>query len=225
MSMRRAGRTLIATVLCGSLAALTASPIALAQDRGNSGLPASAGSPTANLQRQINSLEEQMESLNMQFEVLSSQMGQGSDRKLAVYDAIEQKVGDVIGVELNVPWVSLKANNRTFVLQVTPQQLVGQFLWFGDSVCMGPQVYIAGMTLSPTARAGGANVFALAAVHGDGTVYVAEPNTPPMLKQPVGSVMDANGRCTAVVGTQTVVPASPLPLNLNSVYQRPFTVR
>jgi hypothetical protein len=220
MSMRRAGRTLIATVLCGSLAALTASPIALAQDRGNSGLPAGAGSPTANLQRQINSLEEQMESLNMQFEVLSSQMGQGSDRKLAVYDAIEQKVGDVIGVELNVPWVSLKANNRTFVLQVTPQQLVGQNLWFGDSVCMGPNIYIAGMTLTNR----GANVFSLAAVHSDGTVYVAEPNTPP-LKQPVGSVLDANGRCTPTVGTQTVVPASPLPMNLHSVFQRPYTVR
>lgn len=225
MVMQKAGRTVIATLLCGSLAALTASPTALAQSRGNSGLPAGAGNPMANLQQQINSLEQQMDSLNMQVEALSSQMGQGPDRKLTVYDAIEQKVGEVVGVQENVPWVLVHANNRRFVLQVTPQQLVGQFLWFGDSVCMGPQVYIAGMTLSPTARAGGANVFALAAVHGDGTVYVAEPNTPPMLRQPVGSVMDANGRCTAVVGTQTVVPASPLPLNLNSLYQRPFTVR
>ena len=225
MVMRKAGRTVIATLLCGSLAALAASPTALAQGRGNSGLPAGAGNPTANLQQQINSLEQQMDSLTMQFEALSSQMGQGSDRKLAVYDAIEQKVGDVVGIQENVPWVLLQADKRTFVLQVTPQQLVGQFLWFGDSACMGPQVYIAGMTLSPTARVGGANVFALAAVHGDGTVYAADPNTPPMLKQPVGSVMDANGRCTVAAGTQTVVPASALPLNLNSIYQRPFTVR
>src|SRR5688572_4196709 len=99
MVMRKAGRTVIATLLCGSLAALTASSTALAQSRGNSGLPAGAGNPTANLQQQINSLEQQMDSLNMQVEALSSQMGQGSDRKLTVYDAIEQKVGDVVGIQ------------------------------------------------------------------------------------------------------------------------------
>jgi hypothetical protein len=215
---------MIATLLCGSLAALTASSTALAQGRGNSGLPAGAGNPHANLQQQINSLEQQMESLGMQVDALSSQMGQGSDRKLAVYDAIEQKVGDVVGVELNVPWVLLTANNRTFVLQVTPQQLVGQNLWYGDSACMGPQIYISGMTLNPNSRTGGANVFTLAAVHANGTVYVAEPNTPP-LRLPVGSVLNANGSCSVSVGTQIVVPATPLPLNLNSAFQRPFAVR
>jgi hypothetical protein len=224
MVMRRVGRTVIATLLCGSLAALTASSTALAQGRGNSGLPAGAGNPHADLQRQIKSLEQQMESLGMEVEVLSSQMGQGSgsDRKLAVYDAIEQKVGDVVGVELNVPWVGLTVNNRTFVLQVTPQQLVGQFLWFGDSTCMGPQVYISGFQRN--GRTGGAHVFALAAVHADGTVYVADANTPPV-QQPIGSVLNSNGTCSASVGTQTVVPATPLPLNVYSVYQRPFTVR
>jgi hypothetical protein len=141
-----------------------------------------------------------------------------------VYDAVEQKVGDVVGVELNVPWVLVTANNRTFVLQVTPQQLVGQNLWFGDTACMGPQIYISGMVLNPSSRTGGPNVFSLAAVHADGTVYVADPNTPP-LRLPVGSVLNGNGTCSAAFGTQNVVPASPLPLNLNSTYQRPFAVR
>jgi hypothetical protein len=223
MVMRKAGRTVIATLLCGSLAALTASPVALAGGRGNSGLPAGAGNPHANLQQQINSLEQQMESLGMQVDVLSSQIGQGSDRKLAVYDAIEQKVGDIVGVQDNVAWVGLNADNRTFVLQVMPQQLVGQTLWFGDAICMGPQVYIAGRTLT-NAPVGGANVFALAAVHADGTVYVADPNTAP-LRLPVGSVLSVNGTCTTNPQVMPVVPASPLRMNLNSLFQRPFTVR
>jgi hypothetical protein len=221
MVMRKAGRTVIATLLCGSLAALTASP-ALAQGRGNSGLPAGTGNPTANLQRQINSLEEQMESLNIQVEVLSSQIGQGSERKLAVYDYYERKVGDIVGVEFNVPWVGVNVDNRTFVMQVTPQQLVGQSLYFSDTICMGPRVYISGFQRN--GKVGGAHVLPLAAVHSDGTVYVAEPNTSP-LQQPVLSTLDAQGRCLPTGGLTTVMPASPLPTNLRTLFQGPFTVR
>lgn len=294
---------LIATLLCGSLAALTASPVALAQTRGNSGLPAGTGNPMATLaaqmarlqqqinalsalgqdvtalkaqmaelstlqgqinalrtqtsqqadylaamgkditalkeqlatlstlQRQVNFLMSQlqnMSSLQKQVDTLSSQVaslsayvanGGGAADKLAVYDAGNQKVGDVVGVQDNVPWVSVNANNRAVVLQVLPQQLVGQFLWFGGSNCTGA-VYISGMTLNK-----GANVFSLAAVHeAEGMIYAAEPNTPPVM-QPVASVLDANGLCTSFRAfNQSVVPASPV-LDLRASFHRPYTVR
>ena len=99
-----------------------------------------------------------------------------------------------------------------------PQQLVGQFLWFGLSNCAGSNVYISGTGLSK-----GANVFPLAAVReADGMVYVAEPNTPPSM-QLVASVLDERGVCTSfVAGNRSVVPASPV-ATLN--FQRPYTVR
>jgi hypothetical protein len=229
MLMRRAGRTLVATLLCSSLAALTASPMALAQTRGNSGLPAGSGNPIATLEQQVqqnmSSLQRQVDALSSQVATLSAAVANGgSSDKLAVYDSTDQKVGDVVGVQDNIPWVSINVDNRSFVLQVLPQQLVGQFLWFGLSSCtVGPvgreQVYISGMTLSR-----GANVFALAAVHPDGTLYAAQPNTSPV-GVTVASVLDANGLCTSFrPGNQSVVPAAPV-INLNSVFHRPYSVR
>lgn len=246
MLMRRVGRTLIATVLCGSLAAMTASPMALAQSRGSSGLPAGSGNPMAQLQQQIDALaatgqdvsalrqrlaaleqqmsslyglQTQINSLSLQLETLSSHIGNGSSEKLSVYDRNEQKMGDVVGVQDNIPWVSLTAGNRAFVLQVFPQQLVGQFLWFDGSNCTG-NVYISGFTLTK-----GANVFALAAVHEpDGMVYAADPNTAPV-QRPVASVLDSNGACSTFRPfNQNVLPASPV-MSLNAVFERPYSVR
>jgi hypothetical protein len=244
--MRKVGRTLVATLLCGSLAALTASPMAFAQSRGDSGLPAGSGNPMAQLQQQIDALaamgqdvtalrqqlaalerqmsslyglQSQVNNLTTQVELLSSYVGNGDSAKLAVYDSNEQKMGDVVGVQDNIPWVGLNANNHKFVLQVFPQHLVGQALWFDGSNCTG-NVFISGFTLSK-----GANVFALAAVHEpDGMVYAADPNMAPVLR-PVASVLDSNGACTTFRPfNQNVLPASPV-MSLHSVFQRPYSVR
>jgi hypothetical protein len=59
----RVGRTMIATLLCTFLAAVTLSPAALAQSRGNSGLPSRPGNPIANLQQQIDALKQQITTL------------------------------------------------------------------------------------------------------------------------------------------------------------------
>ena len=246
MFMRRAGRTMIATLLCGSLAALTASPMALAQNRANSsGLPSASGNPLVQLQQQIDALaaagqdvsalrqrlatlEQQMSALyglqtqlnilSTQFQTLSSQVGSGGGAKLAVYDRNQQKIGDVVGVQDNIAWVGLTAGNRSFVLQVFPEQLVGQFLWFRDSNCTGA-AFIAGFTLD-----NGANVFALAAVQEPGgMVYAADANTPPVVV-PVASFLDSQGRCTNWPTTQRVLSASPV-MTLDSVFQRPYSVR
>lgn len=223
MVMRKAGRTVIATLLCGSLAALTASSTALAQGRGNSGLPAGAGNPTANLQQKVNALEQQMEWLNTQVELLGSQIGQGSDRKLAVYDAIEQKVGDLIGAQDStsgppVPWVAVTVGHRTFVLQVLPEKLIGQNLWFDGANCTG-NTFISGMSLNK-----GPSAFALAAVHErEGMVYAAEPNAVPVLRL-VASGLRTNGVCDTFAPTnQNTLPASPV-LNLSN-FQEPYSIR
>jgi len=246
MFMRKAGRTLVATLLCGSLAAFTASSTALAQNKGASGLPSGSGNPMTQLQQQIDTLaatgqdvtalrqrlatleqqmsalyglQSQVNSLSTQLELLAATAGNGDPSKLAVYDSNEQKLGDVVGVQDNIPWVSITANNRKFVLQVFPNQLVGQFLWFEGSNCTG-NVFISGVTLSK-----GANVFALAAVHEpDGMVYAADPNTAPVLRL-VASVLDGNGLCTSFKAfNQNVLSASPVG-SLNAIYQRPYSVR
>jgi hypothetical protein len=229
MFMRRAGRTLIAILLCGGLAAVTASPMARAQNRASAGLPSASGNPMAQMQQQIDLLEQQMSALyglqsqinsvTTQLGTLSSQIGNGSSAKLAVYDGNQQKMGDVVGVQDNIPWVGLTAGNRRFVLQVFPDQLVGQFLWFDGSNCTG-NVFISGFTLN-----NGANVFALAAVHEPGgMVYAADANTEPVLRS-VTSVLDSNGKCSTFGAfNQKVLPASAV-MSLDSVFQRPYSVR
>jgi hypothetical protein len=237
---------MIATLLCGSLAALTASPMALAQNRANSsGLPSASGNPLVQLQQQIDALaaagqdvselrqrlatleqqmsalyglQTQLNGLSTQLQTLSSQIGSGGGASLAVYDRNEKKMGDVVGVsEANVPWVSLTAGNRSFVLQVFPEQLVGQELWFENSNCTG-RTYIAGWMLN-----NGPNVFALAAVQEPGgVVYAADANTP--VNASVASFLDSNGNCWAWAVTQKVLPASAV-MNLNTLFQRPYTVR
>jgi hypothetical protein len=220
MFMRRAGRTLIAILLCGGLAAVTASPMARAQNRASAGLPSASGNPMAQMQQQIDLLEQQMSALyglqsqinsvTTQLGTLSSQIGNGSSAKLAVYDGNQQKMGDVVGVQDNIPWVGLTAGNRRFVLQVFPDQLVGQFLWFDGSNCTG-NVFISGFTLN-----NGANVFAL--------VYAADANTEPVLRS-VTSVLDSNGKCSTFGAfNQKVLPASAV-MSLDSVFQRPYSVR
>ena len=246
MFMRRAGRTLIATLLCGGLAAVMANPTALAQNRANAGLPSASGNPMAQLQQQIDllaaagqdvgalrqrlaaieqqmsalyGLQSQINSLTTQVGTLSSQIVNGSSAKLAVYDGNQQKMGDVVGVQDNIPWVGLTANSRAFVLQVFPDQLVGQFLWFDGSNCTG-NVFISGFTLS-----NGPNVFALAAVHEPGgMIYAADANTEPVLRL-VTSVLDSNGKCSTFGPfNQKVLPASAV-MSLDSVFPRPYSVR
>lgn len=224
MVMRRAGRTLIATLLCGSLAALTASSTALAQGRGNSGLPAGPGNAAANLQQQINALEQQMESLNTQVELLGSQMGQGSDRKLAVYDAIEQKVGDLIGVQDStsgppVPWVAVTVGSRTFVLQVMPQQLIGQNLWFDGANCTG-NTFLSGITLNK-----GQSAFALAAVHElEGMVYAADPKDVPVQRNVTSVWGPSKNVCeNFAAAPMKTLQASPV-LNIRN-FQEPYSIR
>src|SRR5882672_8031697 len=59
---RRKG-TILATVLCAALAAVTVNPMAFAQNRGASGLPPGPGNPMASLQQQIDALTQQMAAL------------------------------------------------------------------------------------------------------------------------------------------------------------------
>ena len=65
MVMRsRAGRVVIAMLLCASVATLSASSMAIAQTRGNSGLPAGSGNPMASLEAQVTALTQQVSSLS-----------------------------------------------------------------------------------------------------------------------------------------------------------------
>jgi hypothetical protein len=239
MQMRtRVGWTIIATLLCTCLSVVIVSPTALAQNRGNSALPSGPGNPIAELQQQIAALtrlgqdvsalqqqlaalqqqmaalaglQEQINTLSTEFASLSTAGG------LGVFDAAANKIGDVVGVQDNIPWVSLTAAGRTFVLQVLPGQMVGQFLWYTNADCSGG-AYISGFGLSS-----GPNVFSLAAVREPGgVVYAAQPNTAPV-KVTVRSVQEHNGACSSFQSNQMVVPAVPV-MTLDSLFQRPYSV-
>ena len=77
-------RMMIATMLCAFVAAATLNSAALAQIRGDSGLPSGPGNPVARLQQQIDALTQQMatlerlaqdvDTLKQQIAALSSQV-------------------------------------------------------------------------------------------------------------------------------------------------------
>jgi prefoldin subunit 5 len=296
-------------LLCASVATLTASSTALAQARGNSGLPAGSGNPMADLQAQmtvlqqqttalqqqigslsalgqdvttlkqqlqtlmtlqtqvaslttqanqqvtslsalgkdvtalkeqltmlaamqsqltalnaqlttLSGLQTQVRTLTSQVEALAAQSASNSYVPLAVYDNKDQILGEVVGVDDNVPWVALTAGDYTVVLQVFPQQLIGQNLWFDAANCTG-NAYVAGLTLGR-----GANVFALAAVsEPGGVIYAAHPTERPAKRSAQWSLRDSTGLCTNQ-GTfsQAVLPASPV-FTLDTLFQRPYHVR
>ncbi len=173
------------------------------------------------LQQQLNTLSAQVTALNAQMVVFASQLALlGSSGGLGVFDADGQRMGDVVGVQDNVPWVSMTAAGHTFVLQVLPGQLIGQFLWYAGPGCTGT-VYIAGGTLSTN----GANVFSIAAVHEPGgTVYAADANAP-VQRQTVQSVRGRDGVCTSFSTAfgQNVVSATPV-VTLDALFRRPYSV-
>lgn len=212
MFMRRAGRTMIVTVLCGVLAAATAAPMALAQTRGASGLPSGSDNPIASLQRQVNELQQQMDALG-------AQVAAGGTSALGVFDKNGQRVGDVVGVQDNVPWVSLKlGDNGAVVLQVFPEQLVGQALWYDGTGCTG-NPFIAGVALNY-----GPNVFNLAAVsEPGGVVYAAVPNAT-TTRVKVMSHRNSAGTCFNMSFTGNLLPASPV-MTLDALFERGFSVR
>lgn len=220
----KVGPLMIAAMLCAFLAATALSPAALAQSRGGSGLPSGPGNPMADLQQQIDTLSAQVAALNAQMVVFASQLALlGSSGALGVFDADGQRMGDVVGVQDNLPWVSMTAAGHTFVLQVLPGRLIGQFLWYSEPGCTGT-VYISGGTLSSN----GANVFSIAAVdEPGGTVYAADAQT--LVRNNVRSVRERNGTCT----TYTTFPKPPLNMNalpatpvmtLDTLFRRPYSV-
>jgi hypothetical protein len=293
----RVARTMMATLLCTFLAALTLSQAALAQSRGNSGLPAKPGNPIKNLQQQIDALKQQiapltsigtqvgtlqqqvatlqkqmtaLQALQQQINTLSTQMTalqglqqqintlsaqmtalQGLQQQIntlnaqiaglnkqvvgltsqvavlgtssspGVFDASGKKIGDVVGVQDSIPWVGLAAAGQVFALQVSPNQLLGGFLWYSGSNCSG-SMYISYFA----AFVNGPNVLSVAAVHEpDGVVYAAAAGAPQQVTM-VRSVLLHDGSCYDYGSSfnQNLVPAAPV-MTMYADFKRPFSVR
>ncbi|MBI4629186.1 MAG: hypothetical protein HY729_10780 [Candidatus Rokubacteria bacterium] len=187
----------IVTLLCAFLAAVAVSPAALAQSRGNSGLPSGPGNPLA---------------------------APGASGGLGVFDADEKKIGDVVGVQDNIPWVALTVDGQVVVLQAFPDQLTGHFLWYTGPDCSGT-VYISGAVLRR-----GPSVFPIAGVQEPGgVVYAADGQAQPQ-EVIVRSVFPQSmspyiGKCFTYPWSfkQNVVPAEPL-MTLDDFFTRPYSV-
>jgi hypothetical protein len=263
MNMRtRVVWAVIATLLWTCLGAVTVNPTALAQNRGNSGLPSGPGNPMARLQleinaltqqiaalarlgqevstlqqqvaalqqqvlalpglqRQINTLSTQIASLNTQMVGFSSQLAAlGTSDPLGVFDANGKKMGDVVGVQDSIPWVSLTATGHVFVLQVSPGQLIGGFLWYTGPNCSG-SVYISDYA----AFIDGPNVFSVAAVHEPGGVVYAAAADAPLQRVGVRSVLLHDGTCYDYGSSfsQYVAAATPV-MTLDANFKRPYSV-
>lgn len=283
--MRAKGRTMIATLLCAFLAGASVSPVAFAQSRGNSGLPADAGNPIAKLQQDIVALQQRVANLNTQIGALT-QLGQdvgwlktqvaglqqvqqglatlqgqvaplaglpqtvgtlqgqvssfnnqvtglntqvttlknqlaalGTSDPLAVYDSKGTKVGDVVGVQESVPWVAIMAQGYAFALQVYPDQLTGDTLWFQGANCTGA-TFIEGVFNNVTHVSSAAS---LAAVEPNSDVYVTAAGAP---LQNVGvTSVRQNGQCVNFWGVFTIpaVAATKL-MSLSALYTPPYNV-
>lgn len=213
----RLRRMMILTMLCAFVAAAPLSPAAFAQSRA-SGLPSGSGNPMEQLQQQVDALTQQIAALSNQVASLNSQTTSGG--ALGVYDANENRVGDVVGVQDNVPWVSLTTAGHHVALQVFPDQLVGAFLWYTGTNCTG-EVYISGNVVSR-----GPNVFSVAAVQEPGGVVYAAEAGAEAEGVSVRSVLQHDGTCFTYVASfnQNVLRATQL-MTLDAVFTRPYSVR
>src|SRR5213594_3218539 len=268
MSLRaKVGWTAVTLLLSVSLAGVTSS-LALAESRGNSGLPSGPGNPMAklqqeinalthrfaelaqlgqsvaglkqpidtlqqqmttlrqqvagysNLQQQINALNSQVGNLNTQVATVNARLGSlGSSSALAVYDAHGNKIGDVVGVQDEIPWVSVIAGGHVVVLRVFAEQLVGGFVWFSGASCAGT-AYVSDPAMFNTADA-----FSFAAVREPGgVIYTADPKTT-VQRVPVLSVAQHDGTCFTFSSpvTQSLVPGTPV-MTLDLQFSRPYSV-
>ncbi len=174
----------------------------------------------ASLQQQVNALNSQVVSLNSQIVAVNARLGSlGSSNALAVFDAHDKKIGDVVGVQDEIPWVSLAATGHVVALRVFSGQLVGGFVWFSGASCAGTSY------ISDTAIFNGADVFSPAAVREPGgVIYVADAKSPVQRVQ-VQSVAQHDGTCFTFSSpvTNNLVPATPV-MTLDLLFSRPYSV-
>lgn len=161
----------------------------------------------------VTELEAQVTALNSQLTALSA------SQRLAVFDAKNVKVGDVVGVQDTMPWVNLVAAGRSMVLRVLPGNLSGGFLWFTGAACAGTPY------ISDPALLNGPSVFSLAAVdQSSGVVYAADANagTQTVLVQ---SVQELDGNCYTYPWSfsQDLLAATPV-MTLGTVFTPPYSV-
>jgi len=172
------------------------------------------------LQQQINALNSQVGNLNTQLANVNTRLGSlGSSSALGVYDAHGNKIGDVVGVQDEIPWVSMAAGGRLVALRVFAEQLVGGFVWFSGGSCTGTAY------LSDTAMFNTADAFSFAAVREPGgVVYAADPKTP-VQRLPVLSVSQHDGTCFTFPSpvTQSLVPGTAI-TTLDLQFSRPYSV-
>jgi hypothetical protein len=182
----------IALVICVST--LLMAPTAFGQSRGRSGLPAGPGNP---------------------FAALKGSSG------LAVYDAVGQKVGDVVGVDSGFfPIVVLQTGGYTFPLKFTANFVTNATVWYASPNCIGEAfletVGAVPSTLTP--------MLWLSGVGFPGhTIYVADPRTPP-LRRSLKSRAWANDTCENFARFVPSVPAVSAG-DLDLMFSGPFDLR
>jgi len=180
--------------------ALVASP-AHAQSRGRSGLPARPGNPFAALAAPA-----------------------ASPERLALYDGVGQKVGDVVGVlDMSVPVVAFDVAGRSFVLRVTADHLYGVRVVFEAQNCAGPPLLTVPFLDTPNPVT---TILSLAGVAGPGhTVYLAP-------RDAVGQFVQFRSRLTldgVCISSTFTSPATAMPgvphVDLDTLFSAPFTIR
>jgi len=175
---------------------------------------------SAGLQQQVGTLNGQVANLNTQLATVNSRLGSlGSSNALAVYDAHGNKIGDVVGVQDNIPWVTLTAGGQVLALRVFAEQLLGGFVWFSGASC-GGTAYI-----SDTPIFNGADAFALAAVREPGGVIYAADAKTPVQSVRLQSIAQHDGTCFSFSSpvTNNVVPATAV-TTLDLRFSRPYSV-
>src|SRR5215813_1954906 len=174
----------------------------------------------ASLQQQVGTLNGQVANLNTQLANVNTRLGSlGSSNALSVYDAHGNKLGDVVGVQDNIPWVTFTAGGYVLALRVYAEQLLGGFVWFSGANCTG-NAYI-----SDTPIFNGADTFALAAVGEPGGVIYAADAKATVQSVRLQSVAQHNGTCFSLSSpvTNNVVPASAV-TTLDLQFSRPYSV-
>jgi TolA-binding protein len=185
------------------------------------------------LEGQATTMSSDLASVTDSVGTLTRRVDELASSGLAVMDARGAKVGDYVGMDSNGtlmigmlvadPDDPTGSRSYSFVLQLFPDRLVGNTIYFLDGGCGGPAFVAAGF---PKPRSS----LSLAGVtEPGGTVYVSEANVSPAVIKALSSIPTTSPNICVVHNQQfglnvLVLPAKPV-FVLDNDFVRPFVVK
>ena len=180
------------------------------------------------LEAQVAVLQGEVTALEEGVTALDDRITAHEAAQLAVFDATNTKVGDVLGITLPDVFIALRVDTHAFALPLTTERFMGTVEGIGGGTGGELGVAFASTDCSGTPFVldnRQSSVLPITQVAGPGsTVYIQEPGVASQLPT-LRSILTVRGVCElAFHDTTRVFPARAV-VNLHTLFRPPFVVR